>query len=232
MDVPGRPTTAFSILSSDHDPWSKWPVCVESPDPAIIKGVHKSLDNAYHAASRWPHAVFVSAIELWWCTMNRFTPGVEERYMEIVEVMGKDFVNALVPGFGLLLKHFFHEGCFADVLGAVYMEIRSNWGKSYLGQYFTPWPVCMTMAQMTMGSLKDLLASGDDITVNDPACGSGTTLLAARAVVARDYGRKVSQRIKLSGQDIDQTCVRMAQIQIAMSDEKFMRSFMIASQDP
>lgn len=211
-----------------HDPWAKWPVCVEGPDPELIKRITKSLDVA-HAASHYRHSSFNGAMELWWCVMNRFKPGVEERYMEIVKAMGPEFVRALTPGFSALLQHFYYDGCFADILGPVYMEIRSSWGKSALGQYFTPWPVCIAMAEMSMGDVSERLETGEDITVNDPACGSGAMPLAARAIVARDHGRRVSQRVKLSGQDIDQTCCWMAQIQLLMSDEKFMRSFLIAS---
>jgi hypothetical protein len=64
-------------------------------------------------------------------------------------------VDAFAEGFGALLL-----ACDAstlatadgvggpDVIGQVYMEVLTNAKGNYLGQYFTPWPVCRFMARM------------------------------------------------------------------------------------
>ena len=211
-----------------HDPWARWPVCVDDVDPRTIKAVMDSIDSAYQAA-RHQSSVFAWAVELWWCTVNRFSPGAEERYMELVKLLGPEATRALVPGFGALVNHFFMDGGFADVMGRVYQEVRSSWGRKALGQFFTPWPVCVAMSRMTMGDIEERLADGGEVSVCDPAVGSGTMLLAARAVVAMDHGRAASWRVKCFGQDIDHVCVNMARLQLRLADERYMRNFYLAS---
>ena len=81
---------------------------------------------------------------------------------------------------------------FYDALGDIFMELLS-YGKN--GQFFTPQPICDMMAQLTYG--EDL---EEGKSVNDPACGSGRTLLAIA---------KLQRRLKFYGADVDLTCCKM-----------------------
>jgi hypothetical protein len=81
---------------------------------------------------------------------------------------------------------------FYDALGELFMECVSH-GRN--GQFFTPQPVCDMIAQMVYGD--DLK---EEKTVCDPACGSGSMLLAMA---------KLQRKMKFFGADSDITCVKM-----------------------
>jgi len=63
------------------------------------------------------------------------------------------------------------------------MELASRWKQASLGQYFTPWPIALMMAQMSVYD-HDWEATPHPM-VNEPAVGSGVMLLAFRGVVAK-----------------------------------------------
>jgi type I restriction-modification system DNA methylase subunit len=84
---------------------------------------------------------------------------------------------------------------FADAFGDCFMELFSNDCK---GQFFTPENVSKMMCRMTL----DYKAQSEKReTINDPACGSGRTLLSAAELLERNCF--------LVGQDLDQYCVWM-----------------------
>lgn len=94
------------------------------------------------------------------------------------------------------------DGGWYDALGSLYQVIASRNKCSWLGQFFTPPAVCDLMAQMQAGDVAD-----DATTANDPACGSGRTLLALNAIRPGLY---------IIAQDLDPICTRMAAINMAL----------------
>lgn len=84
-----------------------------------------------------------------------------------------------------------------DAFGDLYMSlITSKSGQSAKGQFFTPDHICDLMKDIIMaGALKDA-----KVTIMDPTCGSGRTLLAAHAQDPTAYH---------CAEDIDQTCCMM-----------------------
>ncbi|MBN2786932.1 MAG: SAM-dependent DNA methyltransferase [Paludibacteraceae bacterium] len=64
------------------------------------------------------------------------------------------------------------------------------------GQFFTPGTVCDFMAQINA----DESMTGKGLTISDPTCGSGRTLLAFNAIAPGNY---------LYAEDIDRTCCMM-----------------------
>ena len=102
---------------------------------------------------------------------------------------------------------------YGDTLGASYMEFAAN---KDAGQFFTPWDIAKVSAELISdhGALVRQRLDSDEpfepVTVMDPACGSGIMLLA----FASTYPRWMITRgyVQFYGQDIDETCVRMARI--------------------
>ena len=82
---------------------------------------------------------------------------------------------------------------FCDPLGELYQQAIST-GRN--GQYWSPEHLCDMMAAMSVG---DNSLPGQ--TVADYACGSGRMLLAAA---------KINRHLKLYGADLDNTCCKMA----------------------
>lgn len=84
---------------------------------------------------------------------------------------------------------------FSDPLGDIFMECVAKSDQKYRGQFFTPECICEFMAQLTHG---DKIEDGKWI--NDPACGSGRTLLSVA---------KINRNLIFFGADIDETCCKM-----------------------
>ena len=173
-------------------------------------------------------STFSDVVSLCRHTLMRHSPGAEEKYMETVARMTKEAVRATPKAFAILFNHFVVHERFEDILGPVYMELGSKWKKAGLGQYFTPWGVCLCLASLNFHGVKP--SREEPISVNEPCVGSGALLLAARAAVAKEQGREALQWVHVSGQDIDPLCVEMSEVQLALTDDRFMANFMLANQ--
>jgi type I restriction-modification system DNA methylase subunit len=96
-------------------------------------------------------------------------------------------------------------GFGTDVLGDFYEQNLSRKGS---GQFFTPWHICMFMAQCTADSLEDKPADRP-LRILDPTCGSGRMLLA---------GAKSTRPMQeYYGVDIDETCVKMTALNLFLN---------------
>lgn len=225
---PPPPLQHVDSTPAEHDPWAQWPIDVTA-SPEHGRTLFKLLEKANDYNRN--HHTFELAVDLWSACLDRFDPGAEDRYMAIVKKLDPTALKYIAQGFGVLLQHFFHEGGYYDVLGDVYMQVRSAWAGSKLGQYFTPWQLCLMMAEMQIvgDDMAAKVAAREIITVHDCACGSGAMLLAAKAAVAGKYGRRAAQLVKCYGQDIDEICCKMARIQLRMVDERWMRDWQICT---
>lgn len=101
---------------------------------------------------------------------------------------------------------------FSDILGEVYMELVSRWGKSALGQFFTPQPIAQMMAQMTIGGKP--LPEGRLIYACDHAVGSGVMMLSLLQSVLSESGPDGLKCWSVTGIDLDPVCARMFALQV------------------
>lgn len=88
-----------------------------------------------------------------------------------------------------------------DALGMVYEYLASGSKRSWLGQFFTPPPVCDLMTGLTGGT------GVKGKRVNDPASGSGRMLLSFN---------RYNPGNRLYGEDIDPMCARMTALNMAL----------------
>lgn len=101
----------------------------------------------------------------------------------------------------------------SDVLGHLYMTL--DLGNDRTGQFFTPYHISVTIAQMSLNDASAQLATKPFITLNEPACGSGGMVIAA-AQVLRQQGINYQQKLHVTAQDIDITAVHMSYIQLSL----------------
>lgn len=104
------------------------------------------------------------------------------------------------------------EEPFTDLLGTIYMDLVSRWGKSVLGQYFTPQCIARMMAEMTYKDERP--APGRLLTACDPAVGSGVMMLSLLQSVLERQGSDALLHWSVTGVDIDPVCVRMYALQV------------------
>lgn len=104
-----------------------------------------------------------------------------------------------------------------DFLGKLFMLLEL--GNHWRGQFFTPYDVCRMMAEVSLnggeGNIKTEAVNKCFISILDPACGAGATLIAA-ANQLRRQGINYQNRAFFVGQDIDRVAGMMCFIQLSL----------------
>lgn len=100
-----------------------------------------------------------------------------------------------------------------DFLGPVMMELAAN---SSMGQFFTPPEISLLMAQVTMDKdqIEKTIAKNGYFTIDEPACGSGCTIIAS-ALHLQQLGIDMSRVFfRLTDLDWLAYCVAFIQVNI------------------
>ena len=135
----------------------------------------------------------------------------EERYAEAIKRLGGVEVPSRL--FAIVVMAL-ERNPDQDFLGQIYMEL--NLGSHWHGQFFTPYSVCQLMARVSIPdeTLLEEVERRHYVTVNDPACGAGATLIAA---VSRFRELKIDQlHFLIAANDIDTVAAQMCYIQLSL----------------
>lgn len=100
-----------------------------------------------------------------------------------------------------------------DFLGELYMELEL--GNHWKGQFFTPYCVCKMMSEITVGDVDRQIEEKGYISICDPACGAGATLIAAVNSM-RNAKHNFQNHVLFVGQDIDRIVGMMCYIQLSL----------------
>ncbi|AFI97381.1 N-6 DNA methylase [Acinetobacter baumannii] len=112
----------------------------------------------------------------------------------------------------LVMMHTVKQVPF-DVLGQVYMELEI--ANQHLGQYYTPSAISDVMANMTLQGFQATVRDQGFITLSDPACGSGATLLSCvKLFVENNY--RVENTLYIEATDIDRHAALMCYVQLSL----------------
>lgn len=168
----------------------------------ITKSMTKIWDKIHYKAS------FDQFLDIILAALERR----EDDYMSLIQGLDKGVLDSYAEIYGILSAYFI-DGNYGDPLGNFYMENFSH-GKS--GEFYTPWNVAYMMVSM--------LNPEPDQTICDPTCGSGIMLLAARCIIHQNHGWLASSRYgrNLYGTDISNNAVRMAKINMYLTDYVYM----------
>ena len=99
-----------------------------------------------------------------------------------------------------------------DFLGEMFMGL--DLGNHWKGQFFTPYNVCRMMAEITVTDLEARIEKRGWVGIQDPCCGAGALLIAARNTMVR---QKLGPRNALYvAQDVDRTAALMCYIQLSL----------------
>ena len=158
----------------------------------------------------------------------RFGPQGEERdrreaiYMKLVKKHSPETMSLFAQWMGMLqIAHREHREphgsmtTFADVLGNTFEQLELM--NENAGQFFTPSSVSEMMARLEMdpGFMRERLMTARYLTVNDPACGSGRTLLGAVNAVV-DAKIDHTHHLLVYGEDVGWKCVCMTYVTMSM----------------
>lgn len=100
-----------------------------------------------------------------------------------------------------------------DFLGKMYMLL--NLGNHWKGQFFTPFDVCRLMSEITCENVDKQIEESGYISVCDPACGAGATLIAAASRMKK-CKHNFQNHVIFVGQDIDRITGMMCYIQLSL----------------
>lgn len=109
-----------------------------------------------------------------------------------------------------------YESKIGDFLGECYEELGIQ--NQHAGQFFTPYSVSRTMAEITITpeSVKSQVADHGYFSIGDEACGAGSTLLAALDVLKNRHNINFQRHCLVVAQDIDDNCAAMCFVQLAL----------------
>ena len=140
----------------------------------------------------------------------------EALYLRII----KKYNKQEQPLFSELAAHTvmaLEENPEQDFLGSIYMSL--NLGNQHNGQFFTPYHVCELMAEVTIQDSVMRIEEDGYITINDPCCGAGATLIAGVHAANKRLekaGYNYQHHVLVIAQDIDQTVALMCYIQLSL----------------
>lgn len=136
----------------------------------------------------------------------------EKKYLELVKNYSKEELVTIAKILAELTMALEREP--GDVLGEVFMELEL--GNKFKGQFFTPISVARMMGEMTLSdNCTDIINKNGYITVNEPACGAGATIIGF-ALALKNRGYNYQTQMLLTAQDLDIRAVHMCYIQCSL----------------
>lgn len=184
-----------------------------------IRGTEKEFLSVFnrlcYSRSSWQvWADLMSAIA---CTLSNVTdrtPGHygqrEEEFAQCIKRLGSMEAPAEILHITVMALENEPE---QDFLGKMYMNL--NLGNHWKGQFFTPYDVCKMMSQMTIGNADKQIEEQGYISIYDPACGAGATLMAAANTLKRSK-YNFQNHVLFVGQDVDRVVAQMCYIQLSL----------------
>lgn len=142
----------------------------------------------------------------------------EKRYLDIIHRYNKE-ERDIFPALAADTLMALNENQEQDFLGKIFMEL--GLGNHSNGQFFTPYHVCELMAEVAMDDVIGKIEEKGYVSVSDPCCGAGATLIAGAHAMRKKLAKYNSQlnyqnHILLAGQDVDETVALMCYIQLSL----------------
>lgn len=140
----------------------------------------------------------------------------EKRYLDIIKKYSKE-EQQLFPELAAHVVAALDEDPEQDFLGSLFMEL--NLGDEHNGQFFTPYEVCQLMADVTENDIVEEVNQKGYITINDPCCGAGATLIAGINTARKQLEKadlNFQNHVLIVGQDIDEIVLLMCYIQTSL----------------
>lgn len=185
----------------------------------IIQGTEKEFLDVFSQLcySRSPWQVWADLISAIACSLSNAadrTPGHfearEKEYAQCIKRLGSVEVPAEL--FHIIVMALENEP-EQDFLGKMYMNLQL--GNHWKGQFFTPYSICKMMSQITAGRADQQIEEQGYISICDPACGAGATLIAA-ANEMKSSKYNFQNHILFVGQDVDRVVAQMCYIQLSL----------------
>lgn len=186
-----------------------------NPEKEFLR-VFKQLTNRHRSWDVWRDFIVMYACALSNPVDKQHYDEREALYLRTI----KKYNKQEQPLFSELAAHTvmaLEENPEQDFLGSIYMSL--NLGNQHNGQFFTPYHVCELMAEISMQNAVLKIEKEGYITINDPCCGAGATLIAGVHAAKKRLekaGYNYQNHVFVVAQDIDMTVALMCYIQLSL----------------
>ena len=188
---------------------------VSSPQKAFLD-VFGQLTNRHRSWDVWRDFITMFACSISNPLDKEHRYKREKLYSQIVKKYNKQ-EQELFPELAAQTVLALEENPEQDFLGSIFMSL--NLGNEHNGQFFTPYDVCKLMAEVTMDGVVLKVERDGYISISDPCCGAGATLIAG-IHNAREQLEKANlnyqDHILVVAQDIDEVAALMCYIQLSL----------------
>lgn len=185
----------------------------------VVEGTEKEFLDYFHqlCRSRSPWEVWADLM----CTISCSLSNVTDHTPEHFEKREKEYARCIerlggvqIPSemFGVIVMAL-ENNPEQDFLGKMYMSLNLN--NRWKGQFFTPYCVCKMMSEMTVRNLDTEIEEKGYISICDPSCGAGATLIAAVSTLKKSR-YNFQNHVIFVGQDIDRVTAQMCYIQLSL----------------
>lgn len=185
----------------------------------VIRGTEKEFLELFNrlCVSRSPWQVWADLISAIACSLSNATDRTsghykkrEDEYARCIERLGSVEIPVKILAIIVVALENNPE---QDFLGKMYMNL--NLGNHWKGQFFTPYDICRMMSQITVGDIEQRIKKEGYISVCDPACGAGATLIATANTMKKSK-YNFQNHVIFVGQDVDRVVAQMCYIQLSL----------------
>ncbi len=161
----------------------------------------------------WSDFVTASAISISNIIDEANSKQREAEYMNIISRYADKNESELISKLLAVTASALDEDPEQDFLGKMFMKLEL--GSHQHGQFFTPYHISSLMAATTEEQITRTIEENGYVTMNEPACGAGANIIAARAEVVK-AGYDPGMNMFVVAQDIDRTSAMMCYIQLSL----------------
>lgn len=188
---------------------------VLSPEKAFLDAFGR-LTNRYRAWDIWRDFITMFACSLSNPLDKEHRDKREVLYLDIIKKYNKQ-EQELFPELAAQTVLALEENPEQDFLGSIFMAL--NLGNEHNGQFFTPYHICELMAEVTMNDTLQKVEQDGYVSINDPCCGAGATLIAGIHAARKQLEKSnlnYQNHLLVVAQDIDETVALMCYIQLSL----------------
>lgn len=178
----------------------------------------KKLTARHRAWDVWRDFIILSACSISNALDKSNYDKREKRYLKIIKGYSKT-EQKLFPELFAHMVMALECNPEQDFLGKIFMDL--DLGNRGNGQFFTPYHVCELMSEIAADDIENIIKENGYISINDPCCGAGTTLIAGIHSVRKQLEKMRPKRnyqecILIVAQDIDEIVALMCYLQISL----------------
>ena len=176
----------------------------------------KKLTYSYNSFNVWSDFVTMFACSISNSLDKEHFDNREKMYLQIIKKYKKD-EQIIFPELAAIVIMALEENQEQDFLGGIYMKL--GLGNKSTSQFFTPYHICQLMAEIIIGNITNEVKERGYISINDPCCGAGATLIAGINVAKRILEKEnmnYQNHLLIVAQDIDFTVAAMCYIQLSL----------------